>query len=72
MNLYSNICPVAPSVVHRTSYNVEQFVCDSLLAALVLLQVQVAQQFVGIVRCRLHGHHACSMLTGIAVKQCRI
>ena len=57
------------SVVHRTAYDVKQFACDGLLTRLVVLQVQLAQQLVGIVGGRLHGYHSGCMLGSHAVKQ---
>ena len=60
------------SVVDSTANNVEQFVGDGLLTALVVLQIELAKQFVGIIRSRLHGHHASSMLRGHAVEECRV
>ena len=60
------------SVVDRTSYDVEQFVCDSLLATLIVLEVETAEQFVGIVGGSLHRHHTRRMLTGNTVEQCRV
>ena len=56
-------------VVDRASNEVEQLVGDGLLAALVVLQVKYAQQFVGIVCGGLHRHHTCGVLGGDAVKQ---
>ncbi len=49
-------------VVDRSANNVEQLAGDGLLAALVVLQVQLAKQLVGVVGSCLHGHHTCSVL----------
>ena len=49
-------------VVDCTSDDVEKFARDGLLAALVVLQVELTKQFVGVVGCSLHGHHAGGML----------
>ena len=45
-------------VVHCAAYDVEELRGDGLLAALVVLQVELAQQLIGIVGGSLHGHHA--------------
>ena len=60
------------SVVDSTANNVEQFVCDGLLTTLVVLQIELAKEFVGIIRSCLHGHHASSMLRGHAVEKSRV
>ena len=59
-------------IVDTSSHNVQKFTRNSLLTALVILQIEFAQYFIGIVSRRLHGNHACGMLTCNTVKQCRI
>ena len=59
-------------VVDRTADNVEQFAGDGLLSALVVLKVQLTQQFVGIVCCRLHSHHTGGMFRRNTIEQSRV
>ena len=60
------------SVIHRTTDNIKKFVGNCLLTTLVVLQVELPEQFVGIIGSRLHGHHSCRMLGSIAVEQGRV
>ena len=55
-----------------TTDNIKQLACNSLLSALVILQIQITEYLIGIVRCSLHGHHTGRMLRGIAVQKCCI
>ena len=54
-------------IVDRPADNIKQLVCNGLLPALVVLQVEILEQFVGIVGSRLHGNHSCGVLRGNAV-----
>ena len=56
-------------VVYATSHNIKQFIGNGLLTTLVVLQVEFAQEFIGIIRSGLHGHHSGSMLTRLAIQQ---
>ena len=56
-------------VIHATSHNIKQFIGNGLLTTLVVLQVELTKQFVGIIRCGLHGNHAGSMLTRLTIQQ---
>ena len=49
-------------VVDRTSDDIKQFARNRLLATLIVLQVKLTQQLIGIIRSCLHGHHTGSML----------
>ena len=59
-------------VVNRTSNNVKQLACNSLLTTLVVLQIQFTQEFVSIVGSRLHCNHTCGMLGSDGVEQCGV
>ena len=50
------------SIVDGSADDVQQFVGDRLLTALVVLKVELPQQFVCIIRSRLHGYHTGCML----------
>lgn len=54
---------------HRTSNNIEQFARDGLLTALVVLQLEQTEEFVGIVGRGLHCHHSGSMFGSIAIEK---
>lgn len=51
-------------VVDTTANNIKQFICNGLLTTLVVLQVEFAQEFIGIIRSSLHSHHSSSMFAG--------
>ena len=51
-------------VVYATSHNIKQFIVNGLLTTLVVLQVEFAQEFIGIIRSSLHSHHSSSMFAG--------
>ena len=63
---------LAPLVVDTATNDVEQLARDGLLATLVVLQIELAQNLVGIVRSGLHGNHTCGVIAGDTVKQCRV
>ena len=63
---------LAPLVVDTATNDVEQLARDGLLATLVVLQIELAQNLVGIVRSGLHGNHTCGVFAGDAVEQCRV
>jgi len=60
------ICPsfgrLIRLIVDGTADNIKQLAGDGLLTTLVVLQVQLAKQLVGIIRRSLHGHHSGGML----------
>lgn len=60
------------SIVGASAHNIQQFICDGSLAALVVLEVKLLEQLIGIVGSGLHGNHTGCMLRGIAVEQCRV
>ena len=45
-------------LLHRSARNVEEFGSDGLLTGLVVLECELAEQFVGVVGCNLHGDDA--------------
>ena len=54
------------------AHNIQQFVCDCLLAGFIVLQCQFLDQVVGIVVGRLHGEHAGGMFSRDGVEQSRV
>ena len=55
-----------------TTSDIKQFVGDSLLTSLVVLQVEFTQQLIGIIGGCLHGNHTGCVLRGIVVEQSRV
>lgn len=54
------------------SHYIQQFIGDSLLAVLVVLQCQFLDQVVGIVVGGLHSQHTSGMFGSRIVEQCRV
>ena len=55
-----------------TTSDIKQFVGDSLLTTLVVLQVEFSQELIGIIGGCLHGNHTGCVLRGIVVEQSRV
>ena len=56
-------------VVDTSTNNIEQFVSNSLLTALIELKIELAKYLISIICSGLHGHHSGGMLACDAVEQ---